>query len=365
MPRPKKFWPMIEASRSEACLAARLYNDPAEARAFEGFVVHMHLAYLYLLHAVFTRDEIDFRYWRRDLPKRLEKVDGEPKRWELARCITERWPQPDPVRSNIEFFVALRNKIEHRYASRSQLSLQAALGGLAQAHLLNYEEELVAQFGPQVTLATSLRFPVFIGSFTDPGESTLLRLRAALPAPLRTFMAEYHSGLSEEIVNDRRYELRLRLVNELVPRDPDALPVQFTRFDDLTEDQKSAVETLGRKGMVVVREQRRGVINLELMKPNGVVQEVADELPFVFHRGHFIKAWQKLGVRPPVGSEHPERTDERYCLYDEMHKDYGYTSAFVKKLVRLLKTARGWRDFFGEEPRLKGSEDGSEGLAAV
>lgn len=40
-----------------------MYNDPAETRAFEAFVVHMHLAWLYLLHAEFLRDGTDFRYW--------------------------------------------------------------------------------------------------------------------------------------------------------------------------------------------------------------------------------------------------------------------------------------------------------------
>jgi Domain of unknown function (DUF3644) len=45
--RPKKHWPMVEASRDEASLAVRLYNDATDIRSFEGFVVHMHLAWLY------------------------------------------------------------------------------------------------------------------------------------------------------------------------------------------------------------------------------------------------------------------------------------------------------------------------------
>src|SRR4051812_47280396 len=76
--RPKKHWPMVEASRDEASLAVRLYNDAIDIRSFEGFVVHMHLAWLYLLHAEFTRDNIDYRYWKRDNPRRLERLDGEP-----------------------------------------------------------------------------------------------------------------------------------------------------------------------------------------------------------------------------------------------------------------------------------------------
>ena len=53
---------MAGAAVDEACLAVRLYNDPAERRSFEAFIVHMHLAWLYLLHAELTRDSIDYRY---------------------------------------------------------------------------------------------------------------------------------------------------------------------------------------------------------------------------------------------------------------------------------------------------------------
>jgi hypothetical protein len=124
----------------------------------------------------------------------------------------------DPVRRNIEFFIGLRSKIEHRYAAKAHLPLAASLDGHAQALLLNYEEELVGQFGEAASLATRLRFPVFIGSFTDAGETTLRRLCKSLPAALRSFIAEYEAGLPPELVNDRRYEFRLRVLNELAPR---------------------------------------------------------------------------------------------------------------------------------------------------
>ena len=42
-----------------------LYNDPTEHRSFEGFVVHMHLAWVYLLHAEFEREGIDYRNGRK------------------------------------------------------------------------------------------------------------------------------------------------------------------------------------------------------------------------------------------------------------------------------------------------------------
>jgi hypothetical protein len=354
MGRPRKHWPMVDASRDEASLAVRLYNDPAEVRAFEGFIVHMHVAWLYLLHAQFTRDSKDYRYWRKDKPRLLEKIHGEPKRWELARCVKERWPDPkDPVRANIEFFIGLRNKVEHRYAKQQQ-ALVAVVGGQAQALLLNYEEELTMQFGEVESLALRLRFPVFIGSFTDEGERTLRRLRKTLPTSLRRFITEYSANLDPSVSHDPRYELRLRVFQELAPKsDPDALSVQYTRFDDMTDDQKAAVEDAGKKGLVVVKERKRDVVGAGLLKPSQVVKAVQAQVSYKFTMGHFTKAWKALAVRPPSGSPNPERTLEQYCTYDERHNDYGYKDAYVKKLVRACSTEAGFRELLGTAPKDK------------
>jgi Protein of unknown function (DUF3644) len=352
--RPSRYMRMVDVSRDEAQLAVRLYNDPAEPRSFEGFVVHMHMAWLYLLHAEFTRDGIDFRYWRtKGRARRLERVDGEPKRWDLATCVRHRWSdEKEPVRANIGFFIGLRNKIEHRHAQHQE-ALTAAVGGQAQALLLNYEEELTSQFGVKSSLATRLRFPIFVGSFTDEGERTLRRLRSQLPKPLRTFIAEYDAGLGESITQDSRYEFRLRILQELAPKDPDALAVQFTRFDDLTDEQRSTIETIGRKGYVVVRERQRRVVGHGLLRPTEAAKAVENQIPFVFNVAHFTKAWKKLGVRPPTKDSHPDKTDERYCLYDERHKDYGYTDAYVKKLVRECATEDGFRKLLAMAPKDK------------
>jgi Protein of unknown function (DUF3644) len=354
MARPTRFMQMVETSRDEASVAVRLYNDPAEARSFEGFVVHVYLAWLYLLHAEMTRDGVDYRYWRQQgRSRRLERVDGEPKRWELTTCVRYRWPnEKDPIRANLMFFIGLRNKIEHRYA-RQQEALTAAVGGHAQALLLNYEDELTSKFGVESSLATRLRFPVFIGSFTDEGERTLRRLRAQLPARLRTFISEYDAGLDDSITSDSRYQLRLRVFQELAPKDPDALAVQFTRYDDLDDEQRATVEAIGKKGHVVVRERKRGVVGHGLMKPTKAARAVQERIPFIFSTGHFTKAWKRLGVRPPAGDPHPEKTDEKYCLYDERHKDYGYTRAYVGKLVRECGTEEGFRNLLGAAPRDK------------
>ena len=77
------------------------------------------------------------------------------------------------MRKNLEFFIGLRNRIEHRHA-RQDVNLALAVGGHAQALLLNFEEELTAGFSNDYSLATVLRFPIFIGTFTTEGAEVLL-----------------------------------------------------------------------------------------------------------------------------------------------------------------------------------------------
>lgn len=353
MARPPSWSATLHAARDEAVLAVRLYNDAAAARAFEGFVVHMHVAWLYLLHARFTRDNVDYRYPDSDNPRHFVKVDGEYKRWELARCVQERWPDAnDPVRKNLEFFVGLRNRVEHRHA-RQDKNLALAVSGHAQALLLNFEEELTSTFGSVYSLATVLRFPIFVGTFTSEGTEALVKLRGQLPASLKRFMAEFHDGLTEQTAADARFELRLRVVLEQVQRGGDVPAIQFTRWDDMNEEERELVTNLGKRGLAIIRERKRAVIGHGLLRPHEAEQLVAAALQFRFTSNHFLRAWQIKGIRPRSGDHHPERTDERYCMYDELSRSYGYTEAWVKWLIRKCATAEGFKAVTGRTPSPK------------
>ncbi len=361
MARPRKHWPMVRTSRDEAAPAVRLYSDPAEVRSFESFIIHMHLAWLYLLHAELTRDGVDYRHWRKDKPHLLEKVDGEPKRWDLARSVKKRWPDDKgSVRANILFFIRLRNRIEHRYA-REQQAVAAAVSGHAQALLLNYEAEVTSQFGMASSMATRLRFPLFVGSFTTEGEQALRKLRKSLPAAVRTFLAEYDAGLDTSVTDDPR-------IRAQAPGPAGAGSQGPGRTGDPTYEirrphgggargsrryRQEGHDAIGKKGMVVVKERQRDVVGHGLRKPAQVVKAVQEQVPYKFTMGHFIKAWKLLAVRPPDGHPHPERTDERYCIYFELGRSYGYKDAYARKLVRECSTEAGFRKLLGTAPKDK------------
>jgi len=332
-------------------LAVELYNRPSAPRGFEAFVVHIHLAWLYLLQAISRRDGIDCRYHEmRGGRRRIVRIDGEPKTWELDRHVSERWSAAnDPVRANLQFFIALRNKIEHRYA-RSQEALAIAAGGHAHALLVNYETELTSQFGADASLAHRLRFPVFVGSFTEKGEAVLRQMRASLPAGLRRFLTCYLEGLDPQVRDDTRFEFRLRLTPVTASRGGDALPLEFVRLSDLSDKRRAELGEQAKYGTVVIRDRIQPISNQGLLKATAAAREVQEQLPFRFNNHHFKEAYLRLGVRPSARDDHPERTNMDFCVWDELHRDYGYKPAFVDLLVRKCSSTEGFVETTGRAP---------------
>src|SRR5438477_13123763 len=94
---------MLDGAIEEALLAVDLYNQPRQPRRLEGFLVHMHIAWLYLLHAEFRRDGVAYHY--RLANGWFERVDGDKKTWDLARSVAERWPDGGAVRVNLELTI--------------------------------------------------------------------------------------------------------------------------------------------------------------------------------------------------------------------------------------------------------------------
>ena len=338
---------ILEGATDEALLAADLYNQPRQPRSLEGFYVHMHLAWLYLLHAEFRRKGIDIRYKYSN--GRLEKVDGEPKTWDLKKCVAHKWPEINPVRANLEITIAIRNKIEHRYHE----AVAALTAGYAHSLLINFEDELTSYFGAQYSLGDQMRFPIYVGSISALSTARRESLVEDLPASTRHFLAQLRSGLDDSIAKDLQLEFRVTLVQTVGSSGTADRALNFIRESDLTEGQRDVLSSLGKTGTVIVREQNRPVSGAGMMRPAAVAREIERQIPFRFTTNDCVKAWRILKCRPGKGDEHPERTIEKYCVYDEPHGDYVYTTAFIAKIVKEASTEALYHSFLGKEPKLK------------
>jgi hypothetical protein len=345
MARRRKWWYRLQASKQEALLAVDLYNRAGETRSLEAFIVHMQIAWLYLLQARFDRDKVD--YWHRDdNGKRVKGPGGDYQSWSLRKSVANQWPdESDPVRLNIEFFAGLRDRIEHRY----ERDLDPVIAGKCQACVLNYEATLVELFGESEGLADQLRFPVFLSSLNSDAVDALKRAYMRLPKKLTKYIEDSDLAAGDSIRNDLRFQFRVFLVPSTSSKSTADVAMRFVRFDELTDEQRNQFEIV----QTIVREKQVPVQNIGKLKATAVAERVRDALGCLFSVGSdHVKCWKHFKVRPvwPAPDNHPERTDAAYCVFDELHNDYVYTDAWVDKLVRELSDSDQFEAILGHAP---------------
>lgn len=340
-PRPS-WWHKLQASKQEALLAVDLYNRPGEDRRPEAFIVHMQIAWLYVIHAKFDRDDID--YWYRDDRGRRIKVEGDFKCWELAKCIKEIFPnQEHPVRRNVEFFIGFRNKIEHRY----EKLLEPVIAGKAQSLIMNYEQLLVETFGVPEALADELRFPVFLSSLSENALAALKETHKKLPRRLTNYVQEYDDSLSEEVRDDMRYEFRVYLIPQTGSKTEADVAMRFIRLEDLSADERAQLEQM----RTIVRDRQVPVSNAGKHKPSDVSRKVSEVLGVRFSPAwDHVKAWKHYKAHPETGATNPKRTRSQYCVYDEVHGDYVFTDASIQLLTTELRDPDAFKLVIGHPP---------------
>jgi len=368
MPRglPQTVKDNLEKCRASAIAAVDAYNRPGPRFRTAQFIVLITIAWTALFHAVFFRRRRRPWYVKRTSGRgraiRYQKVDGEPKHWDLSECIRQYFAnQSPPERRNLEFLIGLRNKIEHRHLPE----LDASLYGECQAALLNLEELVVKEFGSRYALAEQLAVSLQFSQVIPHEKKTAARALARGSArSVADYVETFRGGLPSTVLNSMKYSFNVFLLPKLVNRQSTAdAAVQFIRVDEASQEELSRLEKLN----VLIREKRIPIANLDLLKPSQVVAEVRLRLPFTFTINSHTSAWRYFRVRPRQGDPHPERTASEYCVYDGVHRDYLYTRTWVEKLIRELSDAARFQEVTGRSPvarRSEGRAAAQHGLAA-
>ncbi|MFO1152060.1 MAG: DUF3644 domain-containing protein [Rhodospirillales bacterium] len=308
----------------------------------------MVIAWTSLLHAILLRRNA--RPYYKNARGRFEIVDGDYKHWELKECARQYWG-PDvgnPVRKNLEFFIPLRNKIEHRHLPQ----LDAEIFGECQALLLNFDALIGAEFGTKYRLRESLSFALqLFPSGTSLAETAKTNKHAR---ELKRFIDSYRSTITPEAMSSGQFAFKAFLIQVANHQSQDALSIQFVQYDKLTPEQRAEVSKIP----ALIKLRQVPIVNQDLLKPGGVVSAVQRALgnPMV-QRGKKLKekfnstthqrCWRRYNVRPQSGSEKPESTNQRYCIYDKAHRDYLYTKEWVHFLVERMKDENEYRALYG------------------
>ena len=335
---------LLANSRESALAAVRIYNDPDAGFRTETFIVLMVIAWNSLLQAMLERSNVD--YYERDDDGARITVGGREKvlsTWELVQLALGA-DEYRAVQANLDFFLGLRNQISHRYLP----ALDLAVAGEAQAMLINFENLLVAQFGEEAALGDRLAVPLQLSGFRNAGALESLRsAQAHLPADVSGFLANHRAGVDDDVLSSPEYCLRIFFVPITANRERSAdAVVHFLPPGQVTPELEQHLANI----TVVTKRRITPVVSADLLTPTEVKDLVAKRLPYRFTMDTHTRCWKHYAVRPGTSSPEPEATDDRYCRWDRLSKGYGYTNAWVEKLVRDLSDEHNYRTVVGLAP---------------
>lgn len=350
MPRlARKVRENLEKARSSILAAVEFYNKPGVAFRTRTYTVLMTIGWTGLFHAIFWDRKTKPWYVKsgEGRGKRYMKIGGEPKRWDLSKCIKEYYRANNPPeRKNLEFMVRLRNKIEHRHYPE----LDPALYGECQAMLMNFEDLIVDEFGEDLAVADELAVSLQFSALRPKEQAEAIRrLKASGADDVIEFIERFRADLPPEVLESSRFSLKVFLLPKVGNRESSSdLAVEFVPYDPSNPEEMEGL----RKVTAMIKEKRVPVASKGLMRPSEVVEAVnnRDCIPFKFNMYTHTQAWKHYDVRPGWKEDDRDRTRSEFCVYDELSNEYGYKNAWVDYLCRKLSDPDEYREVTGQEP---------------
>lgn len=313
---PRSVKRLLSKSRDSATQAIATYNDPRSSFRTGNFAVLMSIAWTSLLHGHFERQGVNYFY--KSDNGRYVKVDGDKKAWELNRCVSEVFTENDPIRKNLELFIKLRNRIEHRELP----ALDPELVGECQALIINYETWLTRTFGASYALIETLFIPMQLFTGQRPLPRTKLEHEAI------NFIRTFRNVLEPQVIKSQEYSFKAYLVPKIGNhRSGSDIAIEFVRFDPANPEEMNMYE----QAIVAIKEKHVLVANLNHFRPSDVIKHLRD-LGHKVNVNWHTKMWKKYKVRPDSGSSNKTDCKNEYCVFDSAHNDYLYTDSWLNFL---------------------------------
>ncbi len=313
----------------------------------------MVMAWLRLFQAHFNVT-IGDKYYYKNKNGRYETIDGERKAWELSTCIKKYGKLEPPVAKNLEFFIKLRNKIEHRHIDKREIDY--LIFGECQALLYNYENTLIDLFGSEYSVNEALVYSLQFSQLRTGSQKS--SNKAALSKDLKevmSFVEKYRNTLDDDTFNSMEFSVKLIQIPKISNTNRADAAIDFVRWDSLSEEDKEAFDKLS----VIIKDKKVTIqgANVKRFKPSEVVNNVNAQLAGKSITSNLhVTLYKLFEIRPPNGSDDPFDTNTRYCLFDETHGDYVYEQEWIDFLVHFMQAG-------GHEPsELRAKERAGEKL---
>jgi len=193
-----------------------------------------------LFHAIFFQRNRKPFYRKKSNRRHYEMLEGDKRAWELSHCLAEFWGAAHPpVRLNLEFFVKLRNKIEHR----SMPGLDIDIFGECQALLFNFEDILTTEFGSKYALNESLSLALqFSCNRNEHQQLAMRKLHKWLAKDITSYIDAFRSSLSAEQLQDMQFSYKVFLFPKPANHERGAdLAVEFIKYDVNNPDEMARI----------------------------------------------------------------------------------------------------------------------------
>lgn len=316
---------LVVKARDSAILAIDIYNRPIIAFRSQGYIIMMVIAWTALFHAVYELEGIDYFYKEKNGNDKI--VDGDKKAWELDRCIDKCENLiSNAVKKNLRLFISLRNKIEHRYVPAFDFDVF----GECQAMLLNFENLITEKFGSYYALNNSLSFPLQVSSVRSNVQAEVTKkIQSEHYSELKEYIEAYRSSLDDDVFSDSQYSFRIFLIPQLGNhRSSSDCAVEFLHYDPKHPEDFESVK----KDIALIKEKCIPVANQGKFKPRMVCDVLSERMGTKISTTLHARAWKYYKVRKQ-GTQ-ADGCDIRYCQYDEAHRDYVYTQAWIDFLLK-------------------------------
>ena len=277
---------LIHKSREAALAAVQIFNNPQITFKSEIFIVLMHIAWTYLLHAYYRNKKIEYRYFdKRGTRKHFKKTNkGAYKYWELERCLNDdNSPVDKNTANNLRFLIGIRHEIEHQMTQRIDASLSAKF----QACCLNYNEYIKNLFGKDNSIDKHLAFSLQFSSISHD-QVELLQDKQSLPSHIKSFIEGFENSLSEEEYNNQKFAYRVLFVAKTANHKGQAdRVIEFIKSD--TEFAKNV-----NIDYALIKETER---NKYL--PKTIVQQIQEEGFTKFRMHEHTLLWKGMDAKNP------------------------------------------------------------------
>lgn len=334
---------LLQKSKDSAMLAVEFYNKPAVRFKSEGFITMMVIAWTSLFHAYYIKNKKKPFFKKKQTGATrprfeiiIEKLpDGsiikEKKWWDLTMCIQEYFAtdSSNPVKVNLEFFIPLRNMIEHRYLPEIDIQIF----GECQSMLLNFDNFLEKYFGTSHSLKAYLSFSLQIAnSPQNIIEATKSELKKKGVANIVDYIRNFRSSLTTEIFESPQYSFKAVLIQVKNHESKDALPIKFLHYDKLTDEQK---KNLNEAGIVLIKEKLVAVEDTLLLENKLTYDEMIDglkiKIPDIKINDDFHKKKKQILTNQPT-LLHRRQLDPKNSRSPK--KDY-YSPEIVKEFIKI------------------------------